>query len=191
MCVLRTIRPFYLWKGIVCFFQSVGLSFISSRVFYHFPLSQNSSSIDFPPSHLCAGRLLFAGYNDYTINVWDVLKGTRVSILFGHENRVSRVRVSPDGTALCSASWDNTLRVSWSFPAQMSFWFLLKMFLLERHRNESQSHVEHVCGTTSNICTPTEPCQLYRALFFYLAVTSNFFKDCIDLLHGSLQFVTN
>lgn len=58
------------------------------------------------------GRLLFAGYNDYTINVWDVLKGTRASILFGHENRVSRVRVSPDGTALCSASWDNTLRVS-------------------------------------------------------------------------------
>ncbi len=27
------------------------------------------------------------GYNDYTINVWDVLKGTRVSVLFGHENR--------------------------------------------------------------------------------------------------------
>uniref|UniRef100_A0A8C7XZM8 G protein subunit beta 5 n=1 Tax=Oryzias sinensis TaxID=183150 RepID=A0A8C7XZM8_9TELE len=66
-----------------------------------------ASSVDFSLS----GRLLFAGYNDYTINVWDVLKGTRVSILFGHENRVSRVRVSPDGTALCSASWDNTLRI--------------------------------------------------------------------------------
>lgn len=65
----------------------------------------------FPPP----GRLLFAGYNDYTINVWDVLKGTRVSVMFGHENRVSRVRVSPDGTALCSASWDNTLRVSRTF----------------------------------------------------------------------------
>jgi len=58
------------------------------------------------------GRLLFAGHNDYTINVWDVLKGTRVAILFGHENRVSTVRVSPDGTAFCSGSWDNTLRVS-------------------------------------------------------------------------------
>ncbi|KAF3832391.1 hypothetical protein F7725_026056 [Dissostichus mawsoni] len=65
-----------------------------------------ASTLDFSLS----GRLLFAGYNDYTINVWDVLKGTRASILFGHENRVSRVRVSPDGTALCSASWDNTLR---------------------------------------------------------------------------------
>ncbi|KAG7482952.1 guanine nucleotide-binding subunit beta-5b-like [Solea senegalensis] len=66
-----------------------------------------ASSVDFSMS----GRLLFAGYNDYTINVWDVLKGTRASILFGHENRVSKVRVSPDGTALCSASWDNTLRI--------------------------------------------------------------------------------
>uniref|UniRef100_A0A4W4EKR5 G protein subunit beta 5 n=1 Tax=Electrophorus electricus TaxID=8005 RepID=A0A4W4EKR5_ELEEL len=66
-----------------------------------------ASSVDFSIS----GRLLFAGYNDYTINVWDVLKGTRVSILFGHENRVSTVRVSPDGTAFCSGSWDHTLRV--------------------------------------------------------------------------------
>lgn len=71
---------------------------------------------DHPCLYPPPGRLLFAGYNDYTINTWDVLKGTRVSILFGHENRVSRVRVSPDGTAMCSASWDNTLRVSWSFP---------------------------------------------------------------------------
>ncbi|KAF5925415.1 hypothetical protein HPG69_001860 [Diceros bicornis minor] len=60
---------------------------------------------------LLRGRLLFAGYNDYTINVWDVLKGSRVSILFGHENRVSTLRVSPDGTAFCSGSWDHTLRV--------------------------------------------------------------------------------
>lgn len=58
-----------------------------------------------------SGRLLFGGYNDYTINVWDVLKGTRVSILFGHENRVSTLRVSPDGTAFCTGSWDHTLRV--------------------------------------------------------------------------------
>uniref|UniRef100_A0A7N5KS80 G protein subunit beta 5 n=1 Tax=Ailuropoda melanoleuca TaxID=9646 RepID=A0A7N5KS80_AILME len=58
-----------------------------------------------------SGRLLFAGYNDYTINAWDVLKGSRVSILFGHENRVSTLRVSPDGTAFCSGSWDHTLRI--------------------------------------------------------------------------------
>ncbi|XP_069766329.1 guanine nucleotide-binding protein subunit beta-5b isoform X2 [Narcine bancroftii] len=66
-----------------------------------------ASSVDFSLS----GRLLFGGYNDYTINVWDVLKGTRVSILFGHENRVSTLRVSPDGTAFSSGSWDHTLRI--------------------------------------------------------------------------------
>uniref|UniRef100_A0A8C7HD75 Guanine nucleotide binding protein (G protein), beta 5a n=1 Tax=Oncorhynchus kisutch TaxID=8019 RepID=A0A8C7HD75_ONCKI len=66
-----------------------------------------ASSVDFSLS----GRLLFGGYNDYTINVWDVLKGTRVSILFGHENRVSTLRLSPDGTAFCSGSWDHTLRI--------------------------------------------------------------------------------
>lgn len=58
------------------------------------------------------GRLLLTGYNDYTINIWDTLKCVRVSLLFGHENRVSSVRVSPDGTAFASGSWDATLRVS-------------------------------------------------------------------------------
>lgn len=57
------------------------------------------------------GRLLFAGYNDYTINVWDTLKCVRLCVLYGHENRLTAVRVSPDGTALATASWDFTLRV--------------------------------------------------------------------------------
>ncbi|KAK6179230.1 guanine nucleotide-binding protein subunit beta-5 [Patella vulgata] len=65
------------------------------------------NSVDFSVS----GRLLFGGYNDYTINLWDVLKGTRLSILYGHENRVSCLGVSPDGTALCTGSWDYTLRI--------------------------------------------------------------------------------
>ncbi|XP_063225187.1 guanine nucleotide-binding protein subunit beta-5a isoform X1 [Bacillus rossius redtenbacheri] len=65
------------------------------------------NSVDFSVS----GRLLFAGYNDYTINVWDSLKCVRVSLLYGHENRVSCLQVSPDGTALSTGSWDYTLRV--------------------------------------------------------------------------------
>ena len=60
---------------------------------------------------LSLGRLLFAGYNDYTINVWDTLKCVRLCVLYGHENRLTAVRVSPDGTALATASWDFTLRV--------------------------------------------------------------------------------
>jgi WD40 repeat protein len=36
------------------------------------------------------GRLLFGGYNDYTVNIWDVLKGNRVSILYKeHVNNIS------------------------------------------------------------------------------------------------------
>ena len=61
---------------------------------------------------LPVGRLLFGGYNDYVVNVWDVLKGYRVTMLYGHENRVSCLQVSPDGTGLCTGSWDYTLRVS-------------------------------------------------------------------------------
>ena len=63
----------------------------------------------------CAGRLLFGGYNDYVVNVWDVLKCSRVALLYGHENRVSCLGVSPDGTALCTGSWDFNLKVSTSF----------------------------------------------------------------------------
>uniref|UniRef100_A0A1E1X289 Putative vesicle coat complex copi beta' subunit n=1 Tax=Amblyomma aureolatum TaxID=187763 RepID=A0A1E1X289_9ACAR len=65
------------------------------------------NSVDFSVS----GRLLFGGYNDYTVNVWDTLKCVRLSILCGHENRVTCLRVSPDGTALSTGSWDFTLRV--------------------------------------------------------------------------------
>ncbi|PIK51120.1 putative guanine nucleotide-binding protein subunit beta-5 [Apostichopus japonicus] len=66
-----------------------------------------ATSLDFSLS----GRMLFVGYNDYSVNIWDTLKGVRLTMLFGHENRVSCLRVSPDGTALCTGSWDYTLRV--------------------------------------------------------------------------------
>ncbi|KAL5243228.1 hypothetical protein ACI65C_010638 [Semiaphis heraclei] len=65
------------------------------------------NSIDFSVS----GRILFGGYTDYTINAWDSLKCERVSLLYGHENRVTSIKLSPDGTALASASWDASLRV--------------------------------------------------------------------------------
>lgn len=59
-----------------------------------------------------SGRILFGGYDDWTCNVWDTLKGERVGVLTGHENRVSCLGVSVDGMALCTGSWDSTLRVS-------------------------------------------------------------------------------
>ena len=59
-----------------------------------------------------SGRLLFAGYDDYNCNVWDTLKGERVGVLAGHDNRVSCLGVSGDGVALCTGSWDSLLKVS-------------------------------------------------------------------------------
>ncbi|KAG8858708.1 guanine nucleotide-binding protein subunit beta 1 [Tulasnella sp. 330] len=58
-----------------------------------------------------SGRILFGGYDDWTCNVWDTLKGERVGVLTGHDNRISCLGVSSDGTALCTGSWDSTLKV--------------------------------------------------------------------------------
>ncbi|KAI8384526.1 guanine nucleotide-binding protein subunit beta [Radiomyces spectabilis] len=65
------------------------------------------TSVDFSKS----GRLLFAGYDDYNTHVWDTLKGDRVGILNGHDNRVSCLGISKDGMALCTGSWDGFLKV--------------------------------------------------------------------------------
>ncbi|KAK3830013.1 MAG: WD40-repeat-containing domain protein [Linnemannia gamsii] len=60
-----------------------------------------------------SGRLMFAGYDDYNCNVWDTLRSDRVGVLMGHENRVSCLGVASDGMAMCTGSWDTTLKV-WS-----------------------------------------------------------------------------
>jgi guanine nucleotide-binding protein G(I)/G(S)/G(T) subunit beta-1 len=57
------------------------------------------------------GRMLFAGYDDHNCYVWDVQMGTLAAQLAGHENRVSCLGVSEDGKALCTGSWDTTLKV--------------------------------------------------------------------------------
>ncbi|CAO3626560.1 unnamed protein product [Cunninghamella echinulata] len=58
-----------------------------------------------------SGRLIFGGYDDYNCLVWDTLKGECLSTLSGHDNRVSCLGVSSDGLALCTGSWDSTLKV--------------------------------------------------------------------------------
>ncbi|KAJ3026124.1 UNVERIFIED_CONTAM: guanine nucleotide-binding protein subunit beta 1 [Siphonaria sp. JEL0065] len=62
-----------------------------------------------------SGRLLFAGYEDFNCNVWDTLKGERVTALAAHENRVSCLGVSSDGMGLCTGSWDSLLKVGFLF----------------------------------------------------------------------------
>lgn len=58
-----------------------------------------------------SGRLLLAGYDDFNCNVWDTLKGERVGVLTGHDNRVSCLGVSEDGLAIATGSWDSFLKI--------------------------------------------------------------------------------
>jgi len=58
-----------------------------------------------------AGRLLFAGYDDYMCYVWDTRLATLVQQLAGHENRVSCLGLTEDGKALCTGSWDTLLKI--------------------------------------------------------------------------------
>jgi guanine nucleotide-binding protein G(I)/G(S)/G(T) subunit beta-1 len=60
-----------------------------------------------------SGRLLFAGYDDYNCNAWDLLGSNEKQAfqLQGHENRVSCLGISPEGDCLCTGSWDTTLKI--------------------------------------------------------------------------------
>ncbi|KAF1796791.1 G protein beta subunit [Mucor lusitanicus] len=77
------------------------------NIFTHEQVFSGITSVAFSIS----GRLLFGGYDDYHCHVWDTLRGERVGVLSGHENRVSCLGVSTDGMALCTGSWDNLLKV--------------------------------------------------------------------------------
>ncbi|CUM49636.1 unnamed protein product [Debaryomyces tyrocola] len=68
-------------------------------------------SLDFSRS----GRLLYSCYSDYGCIIWDTLKGNIVGALgmAGHLNKVNQVSSSPDGLIICTASWDQTIKV-WS-----------------------------------------------------------------------------
>jgi len=57
------------------------------------------------------GKLLIAGYDDYSAWIWDTQHGTSVDTLTGHENRVSCLGVSDDGKALATGSWDTLLKI--------------------------------------------------------------------------------
>ena len=75
------------------------------------------TSVDFSKS----GRFLFAGYDNFTCQVWDSLGKPDTPIMSiagssGHENRVSCLGVNHGtgataGTALCTGSWDTFLKV--------------------------------------------------------------------------------
>lgn len=67
------------------------------------------TSVDFSSS----GRLLFSGSEDHNCYVWDTLGTSKeqLSKLDGHHQRVATLGVTPLGDALCTGSWDCTLRI--------------------------------------------------------------------------------
>ncbi|SCU82776.1 LADA_0C07888g1_1 [Lachancea dasiensis] len=71
--------------------------------------NQGLVSLDFSGS----GRLMHACYTDYGCVTWDTLKAEIVGKLEGHSSRISGVKTSPDGLAVCTGSWDATLKL-WS-----------------------------------------------------------------------------
>jgi len=58
-----------------------------------------------------SGRYLFLGYDDTTCQVWDTLTAKKLWSLESHEQRVSCLAVNENGTALCTGSWDNSLKI--------------------------------------------------------------------------------
>lgn len=94
-----------------------------------------------------SGRVLFAGYDDYNCNAWDTLKGERIGVLAGHENRISCMGVSGDGVALCTGSWDSLLKVSGSCQRQAKRhgrrWLTGKLGLVVKTNATFLSHLFH------------------------------------------------
>lgn len=67
-------------------------------------------SLDFSKS----GRLMFTSYAESAcVFVWDVITGNIVGSLNGHNGIVSKVKVSPDGLGVATASRDETIKI-WS-----------------------------------------------------------------------------
>ncbi|BBN14991.1 hypothetical protein MPTK1_6g16090 [Marchantia polymorpha subsp. ruderalis] len=68
-----------------------------------------------------SGRLMFAAYDNEDCYVWDTIMSEVVTNLaehrHGHEKRISCLGLSRDGSALCTGSWDNTLKV-WAFSGR-------------------------------------------------------------------------
>lgn len=61
-----------------------------------------------------SGRYLVAGYDDCVARVWDTIKGELVDGLQGlstHEKRVSCLGINKSGKAICTGSWDDSLKI--------------------------------------------------------------------------------
>lgn len=58
-----------------------------------------------------SGRIIFAGYEDSHVHLWDTLLGGVITSLQEHTGKVSCLGVDNDGVALCTGSWDALLKI--------------------------------------------------------------------------------
>ena len=77
-----------------------------SQYSYEFPAA-GVSSVDTSYS----GRIIFAGYDDFNVILWDTLLGEPLAVLSSHQAKVSCLGVDKDGVTLCTGSWDSTLKI--------------------------------------------------------------------------------
>jgi WD40 repeat protein len=59
--------------------------------------------------------LLAVAFDDHTIGIWDTATRQKIMQLYGHDNSVTDLQFSADGTFLLSSSLDGTIRI-WGIP---------------------------------------------------------------------------
>jgi WD40 repeat protein/serine/threonine protein kinase len=64
--------------------------------------------VDFYPD---GSRVVSADFRNKTLTIWDAINGEKIHVLRGHTRAVGGVAVSPDGTLIASASFDNTVKI--------------------------------------------------------------------------------
>lgn len=79
----------------------------ANRELISYPVRSAITSMSF--SH--SGKYLIMGSFGSTIGIWDTLRAKQLQELSDHKARVSSVVVSNNGMAICSASWDNTVKI--------------------------------------------------------------------------------
>jgi guanine nucleotide-binding protein G(I)/G(S)/G(T) subunit beta-1 len=61
-----------------------------------------------------SGRFFVAGYDDFSARIWDTIKGEMLHPGLGpngHEKRVSCLGINKSGKAICTGSWDDSLKI--------------------------------------------------------------------------------
>lgn len=83
----------------------------SSALLHRLEVTSSPTAVEFSPD----GKFLFAGGRS-TLRAWATADGSPVRDFDGHRGDINRLRITPDGLTLVSASSDNTVRL-WSIES--------------------------------------------------------------------------